>query len=237
MSKPFLTAEWSNLCIITYPVDPQFIERLIPSWLDADTRDGQAFVSLVAFQFMQTKVFGVSWPGFRDFPELNLRVYVRHGSKRGVYFVREFVPQRLVAWLARSLYNEPYLAAPLTGVVSQVDGQIVANYQLSFGGRANTIAVRADSVSYLPDDGSLEHFFKEHSWGFGRTRAGKPLLYEVTHPVWNIYPIEKMSVDLDWSAVYGVEWAFLQSSEPVSAVLAEGSPISVFPAAELELNI
>lgn len=237
MSKPFLTAEWSNLCIITYQVEPEFIKTLIPSWLEADTRDGQAFVSLVAFQFLQTKVFGVSWPGFRDFPELNLRVYVKHGSKRGVYFVREFVPQRLVAWLARSLYNEPYLAAPLTGAVSHVDGQIVANYQLSFGGRANTIAVQGNSLSYRPDDNGQEHFFKEHNWGFGQTRAGKPLLYEVTHPVWDIYPIKTMSVDLDWTAVYGLDWAFLQDTEPCSAVFAKGSPISVFPAAELALNI
>src|SRR5271170_8371195 len=106
MTRTFLTAEWSNLCLVTYKVEPAFLKERIPAWLEPDLRDGSAFVSLVAFQFLNTKVWGVSWPGFRDFPEFNLRAYVRYGDRRGVVFMREFVPQPLVAWLARSIYNE-----------------------------------------------------------------------------------------------------------------------------------
>jgi hypothetical protein len=237
MTEPFLTAEWSNLCIVTYAVEPGFIGRVIPSWLEPDTRDGHAFVSLVAFQFLKTKVLGISWPGFRSFPELNLRVYVKHGDKRGVYFIREFVPQPLVAWLAKSLYNEPYLAAPLTDAVTRFDEKIEARYQLAYGGRLNTIAVRGSKQSYRPAEDGPEHFFKEHSWGFGQTRTGRPLLYEVTHPVWDIYPLESLAVDLDWSVVYGPEWNFLQAASTYSVVFAKGSGISVFPAVPLVVNI
>ena len=62
----------------------------------------------------QPLVLGVPWPGYRNFPEINLRFYVRRGDERGVVFVREFVPQRLVAWLARVFYNEPYRAATMS---------------------------------------------------------------------------------------------------------------------------
>src|SRR6266566_2088670 len=105
MSRPFLT---------TYAVPPALLEKRLAPGLSLDLRDGNAFVSLVAFQFLRTKVLGIGWPGYRDFAELNLRFYVRHGDERGVVFIREFVPQRLVAWVARWLYNEPYLAAPIT---------------------------------------------------------------------------------------------------------------------------
>src|SRR5262249_30027230 len=114
MSKPFLTAKWHNLFLATYAVPPSLLEPRLPPGLALDLRDGDAFVSLVAFESLRTLVLGVGWPGYRDFGELNLRFYVRHGEERGVVFLREFVPQRLVAWIARWLYNEPYLAAPIT---------------------------------------------------------------------------------------------------------------------------
>src|SRR5690242_7043427 len=107
----FLTARWSNLFLLTYAVPrPLLAGRLSPG-LELDTRlglvddaaaerfgrDGPAFVSLVAFDFLDTRVLGVPWPGYRNFPEINLRFYVRWpttdgaGVERGVVFVREFV--------------------------------------------------------------------------------------------------------------------------------------------------
>src|SRR5882672_8618368 len=87
----FLTARWTNLFLATYAVPQELLRPRLPPGLDLDLRDGQAFVSLVAFDFLDTRVLGVPWPGYRNFPELNLRFYVRHGERRGVVFVREYV--------------------------------------------------------------------------------------------------------------------------------------------------
>src|SRR5258706_7301960 len=125
---PFLTAGWSNLCLLTYAVPPALLEPRLPRGLSLDLRDGQAFVSLVAFDFLDTRVLGVSWPGYRDFPEINLRYYVRHGAERGVVFIREFVPRRAVAFLARAVYGEPYLAAPMKSRVTQDDDRIAVEH-------------------------------------------------------------------------------------------------------------
>src|SRR5438034_10710429 len=114
MPRPFLTAKWHNLFLATYAVPPALLEKRLPRGLSLDLRDGQAFVSLVAFEFLDTRVLGVGWPGFRNFGELNLRFYVRHGGERGVVFLREFVPQRFVAWVARGLCNDTDIAAPIT---------------------------------------------------------------------------------------------------------------------------
>src|SRR3954471_19004784 len=117
MPLSFLTARWSNLCLLTYAVPPALLEPRLPRGLSLDLRDGQAFVSLVAFDFLDTRVLGVPWPGYRNFPEINLRFYVRHREERGVVFVREFVPRRLVAFLARAIYGEPYVAARMTSQI------------------------------------------------------------------------------------------------------------------------
>src|ERR1700724_1878896 len=106
MARAFLTARWSNLFLATYAVPPALLEKRLPPGLHLDTRDGNAFVSLVAFEFLDTRVLGVPWPGYRNFPELNLRYYVRRGPERGVVFLREFVGLHLVSWIARNVFNE-----------------------------------------------------------------------------------------------------------------------------------
>ena len=79
-----------------------------------DRYDGSPYVSLVAFDFLETRVGGIPWPGFTSFPEINLRFYVRDGDRRGVCFVREIVPKALISFIARALYDEPYVTAPIT---------------------------------------------------------------------------------------------------------------------------
>ena len=80
-----------------------------------------------------------------------------------------------------------------------------------------------------PDAASVDHFFKEHHWGWGTTRGGRVSRYQVWHPVWDVYPVRDYSVDVDWASLYGPEWAALQGTVPYSTVLAAGSEIAVYP--------
>jgi uncharacterized protein YqjF (DUF2071 family) len=224
----FLTARWSNLFLATYAVPEELLWPRLPPGLDLDRRVSQCFASLVAFDFLDTKVLGVPWPGFRHFPELNLRFYVRHGDRRGVVFVREYVPQRLVAWLARSLYNEPYCAARMTSRVEESSDRLTLEHRIEFGGRTHLIAAIGDNPRTRPTPDSVEHFFKEHEWGFGTTRGGRTLCYRVEHPVWEVYRVAEWKVDIDWGTLYGPEWAVMQGATPYSTVLAAGSTVAVY---------
>jgi len=229
IQRPFLTARWSNLAILTYEVPPPLLEPHLPAGLRLDTRDGRAFASLVAFDFVDTRVWGVTWPGARDFPEINLRFYVTDGPRRGVVFVRELVPKPLVSWLARALYHEPYLVAPIESRVDEGASEVLAERRLLWRGRHHRVEVNGHKPATRPAEDSDKHFFKEHHWGFGRTRRGHPIGYEVRHPVWDVYPVRSWSLDLDWAAVYGPAWGALAAEKPVSVILAAGSPVSVFP--------
>jgi uncharacterized protein YqjF (DUF2071 family) len=215
--RPFLTARWTNLVLATYAVPDELLLPRLPAGLELDRRDGQAFVSVVAFDFRDTRVFGLPWPGYRSFPEVNLRFYVRHGKQRGVIFIREYVQLRLVARLARLLYNEPYATIPLSSSVTDGPDAITVEHRLTCGGRVHTIRAAGSKPAHRPDPSSVEHFFKEHQWGFGRTRGGVALRYEVRHPVWDVYPVRDSLTDLDWAALYGSEWGELTGAEPYSA--------------------
>ncbi len=237
MPRPFLTARWCNLILANYAVPEDVLRRRLPPGLEPDVRDGRCWASLVGFQFLDTRVLGVPWPGFRHFPEWNLRFYVRHdaeltaryGACRGVCFVREFVPQRLVAWVARALYNEPYHAVPITMAVADEPDRVTAAYTVTAGGRTHRLAAVGDKPAVRPGPDTAEHWLKEHAWGYGVTRRGRLLRYEVTHPEWDTYPVRSFDADVDWSALYGPEWGGMNGAAPDSVVLAAGSAVKVFP--------
>jgi uncharacterized protein YqjF (DUF2071 family) len=227
VAKPFLTAYWGNLLLLNYAVPAAVLEAHLPGGCELDTFRGSPYLSLVAFQFTRTRVFGFRWPGFTNFPELNLRFYVRHGGKRGVCFVREFVPSGLVAGIARVLYNEPYAKARMSDAVERRNGEIHARYDLAFRGSSLEFRATAMDRPHRPAEDSLEHFFKEHDLGVGRSRAGETLTYRVEHPVWRVFPMKDYFVRVD-AALYGDEFAFLARATPDSVVLAEGSEIVVY---------
>jgi hypothetical protein len=228
VSRPFLTAAWRNLILANYPVAADRLAPLLPPGVELDEYDGRHWCSLVAFQFTDARVLGVSWPGFRRFPEWNLRFYVRHKGERGVVFVREFVPQRFVAWVARTVYNEPYRAAEMTERVEPSGDAMSATYEVVYGSGTHLITATGGSP-VRPPVGSAEHWFKEHRWGFGVTRRGRLLRYEVNHPEWDVFPVHRHSVQVDWGSLYGPQWDDMNYVEPASVVFAAGSEVSVYP--------
>lgn len=233
MSRVFLTAEWRDLVLLNFAVPEALLEPLVPRGLVLDRYDGSPYVSLVAFDFLETRVGGIPWPGFTSFPEINLRFYVRDGDRRGVCFVREIVPKALISFIARALYDEPYVTAPITSTTRTLAGgsgteRLEKRYRLVWGGASHEIAATGATAAVRPADDSVEHFFKEHTWGFGRSRSGETTVYRVEHPVWDVRPLVSHELSFDFGAVYGAAWTVLNGRSPDSAVFAVGSPIQVF---------
>lgn len=220
------------MIIASYAVDPEMLSSRLPPGLELDLFEGEAVCSLVGFRFEDSRVMGIKWPGYRNFPEINLRFYVREsvGDRRGVVFVCELVKHRVVAGIARGVYNEPYVRARIEDRITQVDGKRLVEYSFSYGGGAGTMRVETDLEPVVPTECSPEHWFKEHQWGYGVTRRGRLLRYEVQHPNWACYPVRSSEMEVDWGRIYGSEWASMCDAEPLSVVLAEGSGIKVFGA-------
>jgi uncharacterized protein YqjF (DUF2071 family) len=229
MRRKFLTAQWRNLILANFAVPEGLLRPLVPPGCALDHREGACWASLVGFQFLGTRVLGIGWPGFRNFPEWNLRFYVNHQGERGVCFVREFVPQWSVATIARVLYNEPYRSASMSMDVKELPDTLTATYTVNWANRIHSLSATGAKPAMRPAADSLEHWFKEHSWGFGTSRRGKLIRYEVNHPEWGVYPVREFKFDVDWAAMYGPEWAPMNGVQPASVVLAVGSEISVYP--------
>jgi uncharacterized protein YqjF (DUF2071 family) len=229
MRRTFLTARWCNLILANYVVPEDVLTPLLPPGCELDRRDGNCWASLVGFQFLGTKVLGIGWPGFRDFPEWNLRFYVTYQGQRGVCFVREFVPSWFVATMARVIYNEPYRSARMTMNVNETPDTVTAAYTVKRAGRLHSLRAVGSIPAVRPAEESTEQWFKEHYWGFGTSRGGELIRYEVYHPTWDVYPVTDFCADVDWVSLYGHAWGVMQKRDPSSVVLAVGSEISVSP--------
>src|SRR2546426_373748 len=132
MNSTFLTAEWRYLAMLNFEIDPAILRPLVPRGTELDFYRDIAYVSVVGFRFLNTHVFGIGLPFHRDFEEVNLRFYVRRraeeGWRRGVVFIRELVPRRAIAFVARSLYGEPYSALPMRHSIQFTDSQLRFSY-------------------------------------------------------------------------------------------------------------
>jgi uncharacterized protein YqjF (DUF2071 family) len=226
--QTFLTASWKNLCMITYHVPDELLIHRLPPGFELDLFHGQACVSFVAFDFIDTKVFGVSWPGYTNFSGVNLFFYVRGYGKRGVGFIQKLVPKKLVAAIARFAYNEPYEALAMGSHTEETADGIHISHWLSKDAKTHRLDWLCESSCRLPSESSTEQFFKEHQWGFGRDRKGRTLEYEVQHPSWQVRDIRSARENIDFGQLYGQEWSFLGDAEPISRICAVGSEIKVF---------
>ena len=94
-------------------------------------------------------------------------------------------------------------------------------------GRGLLLTMRGDADAAVPADGSAAHWLTDHSLGVGRRRDGTTLLYNVAHPTWALRKVEDVQLDVDFGALYGPEWAWLQDAKPSHLSLAVGSPITV----------
>ena len=108
----FLTAEWNDLAIINYEIDPKILEKYVPLGTELDFWNKKCYISLIGFMFENVKVLGIKIPFHVTFEEVNLRFYVKRFEngiwKRGTVFIKEIVPKPAVTLVANTLYKEHY---------------------------------------------------------------------------------------------------------------------------------
>jgi uncharacterized protein len=228
--RPFLTANWRYLAMLNYVVDPGILAPLVPPGTEIDYENGETFVSVVGFLFLNTRLLGVPVPRHRDFEEVNLRFYVRKKSadtwRRGVVFIRELVPKPAIALVARTFYGEPYLAVPMKHEIEHADLKLNVEYSWRRGGKWESLKMRATGEPETIPAGSHAEFITEHYWGYTATRGGCNE-YRVEHPRWKIWNAESFELNANIATLYGPQFAQTLKATPGSAFIADGSPVEV----------
>ncbi|MFP4158039.1 MAG: YqjF family protein [Opitutales bacterium] len=121
---------WSELLFLHWIFDASTIQALLPPGLTVDTYRDHAYIGVVPFQMAGVRPRGFPCvPGLSNFPELNLRTYVRDaGGRPGVWFFSLDTPQPLANWIARSFFHLNYRRARFR--LSQQGGRVLYRSQL-----------------------------------------------------------------------------------------------------------
>src|SRR5215203_7281033 len=105
-------ADWMDVAFIHFRVDPTLLQPSVP--FELDLFDGDAYVSIVSFTQRRLRpTFGGRLTELLAAPLaehefLNLRTYVKHDGDVGIYFLAEWIPNRLAQFIGPKLYGLPY---------------------------------------------------------------------------------------------------------------------------------
>ena len=231
ISVSFLTANWKNLALINYEINPSILKKYLPKGTELDTYNEKHYVSLVGFLFQNTKLLGWKIPFHTNFEEVNLRFYVKRFEnnewKRGVVFIKEIVPKPALTLVANTIYKEHYQTLPMKHSSMSLGNNSKLSYQWKYNNFWNTIELITEK-ELLPIEKNTEaEFICEHYFGYTKKNNLITFEYEVKHPRWKQYKVVQTEIKVDFEAVYGSDFGFLKNTEPSSVILAKGSEISV----------
>jgi uncharacterized protein len=227
----FLKANWENIIMANYAVPIGTLKPFIPQGVELDLYNDKAYVSLVGFMFKNTKLFQVPIPWLGTFEEINLRFYVVRKEdttlKRGVVFINETIPYKVVAWVANKLYKEHYTAIA-TKHRWNIGKEIKSiEYRWNVNSHWNSLSMEASTTSELMSSGSFEEFILEHYSGYTKIDDRTTEEYQIRHPRWKVNNVINYRINCDFAKMYGNEFGFLDTAEPDSVFLAEGSGVEV----------
>jgi uncharacterized protein YqjF (DUF2071 family) len=233
MSSPrFLKAQWKNLLMLNYEVDPELLKPYLPAYTVLDLWQGKALVSMVGFLFQETSVLGIKWPGHVDFEEVNLRFYVKHFDgrewKRGAVFISEIVPKSLIVLIANNLYKEHYRALPMRHSITRCcEDHTDFLYEWKLKSQWNKLGGIVNDTFAPIQPGSPEEFIFEHYWGYNTLSDKLTMEYQVEHISWKVAEVKDSIFEADIAELYGKNFEPYLSVKPYSAFFANGSEISV----------
>jgi uncharacterized protein len=174
---------WHDLLFAHWPIEESAIRDLVPRDLEIERFDGAAWLGVVPFR-MTIRPRGL--PGLLKsrFNEVNVRTYVRHRGRSGVWFFSLDATHRLTVWGARRFFHLPYHLAAMSSTTT--GGGI-----LYYSRRKSSSSVRLDwryrpvkHEAHIPAKGSLEEWLTERYCLFSTNRSGDVFCGEIHHPPW-----------------------------------------------------
>lgn len=224
--KPFLTAEWTNIAVISFEADKNILSKYLPVKTELNEWYGKYFISLVGFTFSRPAWKGIPTLLFRRFPEVNLRFYVKYktkeGWRNGIVFIKEIAPSRIIGLTAKLLYHENYIALPMKHVIQKNTDHQLTEYYWKTSTQWNYIKIRSP-YEIINASNSMESFISEHYWGYIRLKPSKTLEFKIAHPPWKIFPAINNEIQLDAKILYGDDLAPFFHHKPLSAFVMDGS--------------
>jgi uncharacterized protein YqjF (DUF2071 family) len=203
---------WRDLLFAHWPVPAARLRALVPPSLAIQEHGGTSWVGLVPFRMAGVSARLVpDVPGLSAFPEMNLRLYVEHEGKAGVWFISLDAANRPAVWGARRFFHLPYFNADME--VREERGRVTYRSERRAGARVvfrGSYGPTSDVFAARP--GSLEHFLTERYCLFAQTPTGAIVRADIHHGPW---PLQTAEADIVENTVGDAQGVALSGPPPL----------------------
>jgi uncharacterized protein YqjF (DUF2071 family) len=200
-----LRQSWQHLLFAHWPVPAAALRRLVPPALEVEEFDGTSWVGVVPFLMRDVMLRGVpAVPGLSAFPELNLRLYVRHGDRPGVWFLSLDAANAPAVWTARTFVFLPYVRARMPVAVGP-GGVDYRSYRRWDGPPVHFEATyRPTGPVYHAGPGTLDHWLTERYCLYAQSPRGTLIRVQIHHDQWPLQPAEASIARNDLPSPHGL---------------------------------
>lgn len=213
---------------VSYAVPPDRLAPYLPGALVPDTRDEAAAVRLVGVHLKDVRVLGMAGPGLRHVPAVELQAAVRHPptARRGTFTLQAYVPRRLVAWGARTLYDEPVAVASMQPVRRTSGDRVAMTYRFDWRGREQRLRVEAQRDDRPGAPTGETAFERGAGWRF--TMGGGALqCAHLNQDPGQTRRADTAHVTVRWRAAFGEVGALLSDRSPAAAWLGPDGALAL----------
>ena len=207
--EPLFYASWDHAVMIHYEADPDALQREVP--FELDLRDGRAFVSLVAFTLRRMRPRRGGRIGewllkpIATHEFLNVRTYVRANHEPGIFFLVEWLSNRLSVPLGPPVFGLPYRYGRITYRHGQPTEGICGSVEAKDG--IFSYRGASETNEFAPcEPGSLTEFLMERYTAFTQPGRRRPKLFRVWHEPWPQRPLDVDVVASDLLSASGAWW-------------------------------
>jgi hypothetical protein len=188
---------WHDLLFAHYRVNPMALRAAVPRSLELDLFQGEAWLGVVPFYMSNVglpSAHRVPW--LSAFEELNVRTYVRHRDKSGIYFFSLDAANWAAVLGARAAFRLPYCWARMRRVRQGSDVLYYSSRLLGPPARFQARYGPAGAV-FRSKAGSLEHWLTERYCLFTVSSQGEPYRADIHHQPWPLQPGHGVITTLD----------------------------------------
>lgn len=200
-ARPIMSQQWSHLTFAHVWIDPEIVQALLPPGLEVDTWEGETFLGFVPFVMRGVRPSpfprALSYPNFF---ETNVRTYVHHKGRPGVWFFSLDASDLLGCKVARSRFALPYFHANMTANLGPsewtYEGRLTGAKMPAVWDRLDAergegrYTVKCDLQHFgeetLANPGTLEFFLAERYTLFSCDRHGKLYSGRVWHEPYKV---------------------------------------------------
>jgi len=225
--SPLFIADWTGITFVHFALPAKWLAPHVPHPLD--TRDGHAFVSLVSFRmenlrpgrWVPSPLGRACLRSISNHASINLRTYVRGPRGDGIYFLSEWVDNRLSRLLGALTYGLPYRFAHMQRAELPAGG--LTQIRVTEPGRPGAIGITVPLAPPSPPTaarpGSLDAFLVERYTACTRRRQ-RDRCFHIAHRPWLLTRVDLVRTD---TSLIEAMHPWFKYAEPVATHVGPGA--------------